>query len=113
MNTTFDIPTITVIIGGIVTVIGVLGPAVVTIIAALRRVEGITTTVAVSAAKIEGHVNSEKTAADGRELALRREIELLRELLATQKQTAALLAQATASPAARRRTRDSGSPIGG
>lgn len=47
--------------------------------------------------KIEGHVNSEKTAAEGREAALRKENALLREIMADKKETAALLAQAVAT----------------
>lgn len=54
--------------------------------------------IAATTAKIDGHVNSEKTASDGREAALRREIELLRESLTDTKATAALLAQAAAQP---------------
>jgi hypothetical protein len=46
---------------------------------------------------IEGHVNSEKTAAEGRENTLKRENELLREMLTERKQTAALLAQSVAT----------------
>lgn len=50
---------------------------------------------------ILGHVNSEKTAAEGRELALKAENKLLRETLVDLRATAALLAQASAM-----RTRD-------
>jgi hypothetical protein len=45
---------------------------------------------------IIGHVNSEKTAAEGRELTLRAENKLLRESLEESRQAAALLAQAVA-----------------
>jgi hypothetical protein len=51
---------------------------------------------------IEGHVNSEKTAGEGRENTLKRENELLREMLADRKLTAALLAQAASHPGAQR-----------
>jgi len=43
---------------------------------------------------IKGHVNSEKTAGDGREATLRAENKLLRDLMADQQRVAALLAQA-------------------
>lgn len=47
--------------------------------------------------KIETNVNSEKTAAQGREAALRKEIDLLREMIAELKRTADLYAQASAT----------------
>lgn len=47
--------------------------------------------------KIEAHVNSEKTAAQGRETALRKEVDLLREMIAELKRTADLYAQASAT----------------
>lgn len=55
------------------------------------------TTVAKDTEAIKGHVNSEKTAADGRELALQQQVVILREMLADKKATAALLAQAVAT----------------
>lgn len=61
-------------------------------------------TIAQKVTAIEAHTNSEKTAADGRETTLKRENELLRELLTEGRQTAAVLAQAAsyrqAAPAA-------------
>jgi hypothetical protein len=45
---------------------------------------------------IEGHVNSEKTASEGRERAKDMEIALLREIIADKKASAGLLAQAAA-----------------
>lgn len=45
---------------------------------------------------IKGHVNSEKTAANGRETTLQKENALLREMLTDKKTTAQLLAQAVA-----------------
>lgn len=45
---------------------------------------------------IVGHVNSEKTAAEGREINLRNEIRILRQNIVEHIQTAALLAQAVA-----------------
>lgn len=54
-------------------------------------------TVAITAAKIDGHVNSEKTASQGRESALVGENTLLRETLEKERTTAALLAQALAT----------------
>lgn len=47
-------------------------------------------------AVVKGHVNSEKTAAEGRELTLRKENALLREMILEKKADAALLAQAAA-----------------
>jgi uncharacterized membrane-anchored protein YhcB (DUF1043 family) len=44
--------------------------------------------------KIEAHVNSEKTAMEGTNNMLRRENEMLREMMADSKQRTALLAQA-------------------
>lgn len=46
---------------------------------------------------IEGHVNSEKTAAAGKIETLEKENSLLREMMADKKETAALLAQAAAT----------------
>jgi len=85
-----SIPVLTVIIAGIVTIIGAVSTAAVVIIKALHEVG---TTVA----KIEGHVNSEKTAAEERSKAKDREIELLRETLHQERTAAALLAQAAAA----------------
>lgn len=53
-------------------------------------------TLANNVASINGHVNSEKTAAEGRERAKDKEIALLREVLADKQHTAGLLAQAQA-----------------
>jgi len=97
--------TLTLVGGLIVTVITAIAGAIVSIITAIRvtAVQSLTATntstvleVAKSTAKIEGHVNSEKTASEGREHALRKENDLLREMLAERKSTAALLAQSTA-----------------
>jgi hypothetical protein len=97
---------VTLLAGLIVSVIGSLAAAVVSIITALRvgavkeQASANTGTIlelAKSTAKIEGHVNSEKTAAEGREYALRVENTLLRERIVEHQQTAALLAQATAN----------------
>ena len=90
-------------------IIAALGVVIVNIIVALRstaavaeiRREQINTAtslfaVAKDTAAIKGHVNSEKTASDGREAALRQENTLLREMLADKKATAGLLAQAVA-----------------
>jgi hypothetical protein len=54
-------------------------------------------TIAGKVSAIEGHVNSEKTAADGREAALRGEIILLREIITDLRSRAALLAQAAST----------------
>lgn len=53
-------------------------------------------TVVTDTAVVKGHVNSEKTAGEGRELALLKENILLREMIAEKKADAALLAQAAA-----------------
>lgn len=86
-------------------VIGAIATAAVTIIRALGEVRHEQRSNAVrvdSIAKdteaIKGHVNSEKTAADGRLAAKEQEIQLLREMLADKKVTAALLAQAASHP---------------
>ena len=93
-------------------VIGMIGTQICLIIAAI--VQGILSvlahgerkdvaikvdTVARDTEAIKGHVNSEKTAAEGRENALRQENMLLREIIADKKATAGLLAQAVASRA--------------
>jgi hypothetical protein len=99
---------ITLISGLIVTVIGATVSGIVAVITALRvtavkEVQNLITPAILDVAKntetIKGHVNSERTAAEGRELALRRENELLREMLADKKVTAQLLAQAVATAA--------------
>lgn len=60
---------------------------------------------------IQGHVNSEKTAAEGRENTLKVENQLLREQLAEHKNIAALLAQAAASRVRPAGIEASGGPI--
>jgi len=95
-----SIPVLTILIAGAVTIIGAVAAGLVTVIKAvseLRELRHDLATVSRDTETIKGHVNSEKTAADGRELALRREIELLREIAGSQKEAAALLAQAVAS----------------
>jgi len=93
-----SIPVLTVIIGGIVTIIAAAAAAAVTIIKALREV-------GVTVAKIEGRVNGDKGAVDEQVRAKDREIELLREMLHQERKAAALLAQAAAA-----RTRGSALP---
>jgi len=83
----FTLPVIAAIGALITLVIGSLTTGIVSIITALK------------VAKIEAHVNSEKTAQEGREALLKREAELLREMLADKKLAASLLAQATAQRA--------------
>lgn len=56
-------------------------------------------TIVTKVSAIEGHVNSEKTASEGREAALKIENALLREMVNDKKQTAALLAQSAATVA--------------
>jgi hypothetical protein len=71
--------------------IGAFFAGIVSVITAWR-------TIAQKITAIEGHVNSEKTASEGRENTLKRENEILREMLSERKQTAALLAQAASHP---------------
>ena len=59
------------------------------------RIDGL----ASDTAAIKGHVNSEKTAADGRQTNLQTENALLREMLAEKANTASLLAQSVAQAA--------------
>ena len=92
-----SIPALTVIITGVVTIIGAVSAGVVVVIKALRERDAVLQTVSTTVSKIEGHVNSEKTAATEQARAKDREIVLLREMITQQKETAALLAQATAS----------------
>ncbi len=70
--------------------IGAFFAGIVSVITAWRTIAG-------KVSAIEGHVNSEKTASDGREASLRKENEMLREMIAEQKHVAGLLAQATAT----------------
>lgn len=100
IQTVFTIPILGVLIAGAVTIIGALAAAAVTMITAWR-------TIAQKVASIEGHVNSEKTAAEGREATLKVENTLLREMLVEKKQVAALLAQAASHPVPRERSTDS------
>ena len=97
--------TITLVGGMIVTIIGSIVTGVVTVITALRVVTVVKQqdiassnllTVAKDTETIKGHVNSEKTAAQGREETLRMENALLREQLAQENITKRLLAQAAA-----------------
>jgi len=97
--------TITLIGGMIVTVIGSIVTGIVAVITALRvtvvsrqqeLTRGDLLTVAKDTETIKGHVNSEKTAAEGRETALKMENLLLREQLAQENVTKRLLAQAAA-----------------
>jgi hypothetical protein len=98
-----DPMTITVVGGMVVTVITAIATAAVSIITSLRvsavaKQQASDTsqlnTVRASTEAIEGHVNSEKTAANGREALLQTENRLLREMLTHETSTAALLAQA-------------------
>jgi hypothetical protein len=98
-----DTATITVIGATTVLVIGAIVTGAVTIIRTLGEVRTKQTetadqllAVAKDTEAIKGHVNSEKTAADGREMALRQENTLLRQQNTDQKATADLLAQAAA-----------------
>ena len=99
------IPVLTVLIGGVVAIITAIRIAAVAIIRALRVRDDVLREVGTTVATIAGHVNSERTAAEERSKAKDREIELLREMLQQEKQSAALLAQAAAA-----RTRESALP---
>lgn len=97
--------TITIFGGMVVTVIGSIVTGIVTIITAVRvgvvaKQQDMTASSLLTVQKdtetIKGHVNSEKTAAEGREAAQKMEIQLLREQLADEKTTKRLLAQAAA-----------------
>lgn len=80
-----------------------IGGQIVNIIVAsktTRKVEKVEATleeVKTKAEVIVGHVNSEKTAAQGREATLEAENVLLRQIIAEKKETAMLLAQAVAT----------------
>jgi hypothetical protein len=93
---TLDAATISLIVGAIVTIVGAIAAAIVSIIGAVRANTERIAKLAEPVAAILGHVNSEKTAAEGRENTLKTENNLLRERLADQKSTAGLLAQAVA-----------------
>lgn len=101
----YDPTTITLIGGQILTVIAALAAAVVAIINALRtndlkkqqdtNIQRLDT-VAKDTEAIKGHVNSEKTASEGRERLLENENKLLKQIIDDKKMTAGLLAQAVA-----------------
>jgi hypothetical protein len=102
----FDPVTITIIGGQIVLIIGAIVTGILAVITHLRMTsvkeqQQVTVTrldtVAADTEAIKGHVNSEKTAAEGRLAALQKENDLLREMLTDKKATAALLAQAVAT----------------
>lgn len=95
---TLNPTTITLVGGMIVTIIGVIVTGVLQVINAMRVTANTNQIVAVAkdTEAIKGHVNSEKTASEGRETTLRRENALLREMLTDKKATAGLLAQASA-----------------
>jgi hypothetical protein len=96
----FTLPVLTAL-GVLVTgIIAALASGIVLIINSLHSV-------AKDTAVVLGHVNSEKSLAEGRENTLKRENELLREMLADKKATAALLAQAATHARAERTARAS------
>jgi hypothetical protein len=95
MTAVIDATTVTVIGGIILSIITALVTGVISVITALRASSKIDP-IAKDVEAIKGHVNSEKTASDGREVALRQEAALLREMLTDKNKTAALLAQAAA-----------------
>lgn len=96
---------LTLISGLIVTIISAIVTGIVTVITALRvssmnNQQASNTNTILSVAKdtatIKGHVNGDRTAIEGKLSAATAENALLRSMLADQKLTAALLAQATA-----------------
>jgi hypothetical protein len=96
---------LTLVAGLIASLIGTLATAVVQVVTAFRvtavkQATDLNASTLLVVAKdteaIKGHVNSEKTAAEGKLNTAMRENELLREMLADRKATAALLAQAVA-----------------
>jgi hypothetical protein len=100
-----DAATIVLIGGQIILIITSLGGMIIAIITHLRmtavkekqtEVSTQLMVVAKDTEAIKGHVNSEKTAAEGREAAKDREIILLREMINDKKSSANLLAQAAA-----------------
>jgi hypothetical protein len=102
----FDPVSITLVGGVLVSIITTIGGVIVSVITALhvrqiagRQVENASAIgqMARDTEAIKGHVNSEKTAADGREMTLRRENDLLREMVANANAAAGLLAQAAAT----------------
>ena len=95
-----DTVTVTLIGGLVITIIGVIVNGVIQILTALRVTNQIQT-VAKDTEAIKGHVNSEKTASEGKQALLENENKLLREMLADKKMTASLLAQAAATPSAK------------
>jgi len=102
-ETSSDIPTI---IAGLVILLPVLAAQIIAIMNAkairkeVAEIKAKTQETLTQATVIVGHVNSEKTAAEGRESALTNENRLLREMLTEKTQQAALLAQASVRPPA-------------
>ena len=88
--TDLSLPVIAALSTAVVLIIGAFFAGLVSVITAWRTIAG-------KVSAIEGHVNSEKTASEGRENALRQENALLREIIADKKATAGLLAQAAAT----------------
>lgn len=100
-----DPVTITLVGGMIITIVSAIATAIVSIITAAKlnnvKTDQATTAATVLAVArdteaIKGHVNSERTASEGRELSLQKENALLREMVTHEKITASLLAQAAA-----------------
>lgn len=91
--TDLSVTSIAAIAAGGSILIGAFFAGIVSVITAWR-------TIAQKVTAIEGHVNSERTELVGKNTALQKENDLLREIIADKKQTAALLAQAASHPAA-------------
>jgi hypothetical protein len=86
-------------IAAIVLSLGTAGAAIITAWRNSGKIDDVKRTVqavALTTAKIDGHVNSEKTAAEEQKRSAHREIELLREQLARERAAAQLLAQSVA-----------------
>lgn len=99
-------PNMIILLGGqVLAIIAALAAAGVAIINALRTKDlkqqqdvnvSRLNVVAADTEAIKGHVNSEKTASEGRERLLENENKMLKEMIADKRMTASLLAQASA-----------------
>ena len=93
MSESLSATDIVLILGAVGVLVGVVGTWAVAVINALNRTVHKVDDIATRTAVIEGHVNSAATAALSKERASQTEIDRLHELVADQKQVAALLAQ--------------------
>lgn len=91
--TDWSVTQITALAAGGAVLMGAFFAGIVSVITAWRTIAG-------KVSAIEAHVNSEATAANGRENTLKRENELLREMLTDHKIQSSLVAQSVATTAA-------------